>query len=231
MLKTVIKSSNGKTGPISVTYRAGEHETFATCPKTCALNPKAEHGGDLIDVEYMEAVKHAVPDNGIAWLYSHFPAESLPRWEPGQSVFNASCDSIAEAKHAVSLDIPAVFVAPADTAEQWPLNVDGTRFVRCPAELSDNFTCNDCGHGMPLCARASRDYVVVFVAHGTGKAKVGSEDGGGCYAANGHVAMQWHATRKKGKPDDAKAIVDFAKQLPRGSKLRHHIAGDLGFAK
>jgi hypothetical protein len=111
------------------------------------------------------------------------------------------------------------------------LNVDGTRFVRCPAELSDNFTCNDCGNGMPLCARPDRDYVIVFVAHGTGKAKVGSDDGGGCYAANGHVAIQWHATRKTGKPDDAKAIVAFAKQLPPGSKLRHHIAGDLGLAK
>jgi hypothetical protein len=43
MLKTVKHSGNKKTGPIAVTYRAGGHNVFATCPATCALNPQGEH--------------------------------------------------------------------------------------------------------------------------------------------------------------------------------------------
>jgi hypothetical protein len=36
----------------------------------------------------------------------------------------------------------------------------------------------DCGNGRPLCARPERDYVVVFVAHGTSKKQVGTGTGG-----------------------------------------------------
>jgi len=81
-----------------------------------------------------------------------------------------------------------------------------------------------------LCARGTRDYIVVFVAHGTGKAKVGTDCAGGCYAAQGPTAIQWHNTRKNGAADDAKALIDFAKSLPPGSMLRHHVAGDIGRA-
>jgi hypothetical protein len=57
MLKTVKHSGNKKTGPIAVTYRAGGHNVFATCPATCALNPQGEHGlaagaaADLVDAD------------------------------------------------------------------------------------------------------------------------------------------------------------------------------------
>jgi hypothetical protein len=94
MLKTVKHSANKKTGPIAVTYRAGGHNVFATCPKTCALNPQGEHAADLIDADYLQAVRQAVPRNGQAWTYSHFPAELLPVPAPGETVINASCDTI-----------------------------------------------------------------------------------------------------------------------------------------
>jgi hypothetical protein len=71
----------------------------------------------------------------------------------------------------------------------------------------------------------------VFVAHGTGKKKVGSETGGGCYAASGPTAIQWHGTKTKGKANDAQAVRDFAKALPFGSMLRHHVAGDIGLER
>jgi hypothetical protein len=229
MLKTVQTSSNSKTGPIAVTYRAGEHETYGTCPKTCQLHPKSATGADHIDPVYLEAVYNAVPRNGVAWTYSHFQAAALPKPAAGKTVFNASCDTVADAVAAVALGHSAVYAAPHDSADQWPRTIDGVRFYRCPAELSESFTCHQCGNGVPLCAR-SRSDVIVFVGHGTGKKKVGTDAEGGCYAASGPTAIQWHATKKKGAANDAQAVHEFARSLPRGSLLRHHVAGDIGRA-
>lgn len=228
MLKTVAVSGNSKTGPIAVTYRSGVHETYGTCPTTCKLHPRSETGAATIDAEYVAAVYDAVPRGGQAWTYSHFPAEALPSPKPGKTVFNASCDSMADAVRTVELGRPAVFAAPKAAADTFPLVHRGVRFVRCPAELADSFTCAQCGNGSPLCARGDRDFVVVFVAHGSGAKRVGSEQGGGCYAAGGPTAIQWHKTRTTGAPDDAAAVRAFARSLPPGSMLRHHVAGDVG---
>jgi len=227
MLKTVAVSANKKTGPIAVTYRAGEHETYGTCPKTCGLHPKSETGTAQIDQEYLAAISDAVPRGGKAWTYSHFAANALPVPVPGKTVINASCDTVAEALAAVAAGRPAVMAAPKDTADLWPQVVEGVRFARCPAELSDNFTCQQCGNGDPLCARGNRDYVVVFVAHGPSAKRVGTGDGG-CYAASGPTAIQWHGTKKTGAANDAEALRAFARSLPPGSFLRHHVAGDIG---
>ena len=227
MLKTVITSSNRKTGPIAVTYRAGVHETFGTCPKTCALHPKNETGTHLVDVEYLDALRQAVPRNGQAWTYSHFPAEALPIPKKRETVINASCDDVREAVRTVELGRPAVYAAPADTADTWPKKIAGVRFVRCPAETVEHVTCASCGGGRPLCARGERDYVIVFVAHGASAKRVGTGSGG-CYAAGGPTAIQWHGTKKTGAPNDAETLRAFARSLPPGSLLRHHVAGDIG---
>ncbi len=129
---------------------------------------------------------------------------------------------------AVELGRPAVYAAPLESADQWPQKIHNVTFARCPAELADNFSCQQCGGGRPLCARGARDFVVVFVAHGTGKKKVGTDAAGGCYAASGPTAIQWHNTRKNGAVNDAAALREFVRTLPHGSFLRHHIAGDCG---
>jgi len=231
MLKTVPVSSNKKTGPIAVTYRAGGRDTYGTCPKTCGLNPAPDAGADTIDQEYMVAVLKAVPRNGQAWTYSHFPAEQLPAPMPGQTVINASCDDMDSAVNAMAIGRPAVVAAPLGTDWSGGIEYRGIKFIQCPAELSEGFTCMQCGGGRPLCARPERDYVVVFVAHGTGAKKVGTDCAGGCYAAQGPTAIQWHGTRKTGTANDAAALVAFAKSLPPGSMLRHHVAGDIGRAR
>jgi len=228
MLKTVTVSANRKTGPIAVTYRAGEHETYGTCPTTCKLHPKSETGTSLIDMDYLAAVSAAVPRNGQAWTYSHFAAEALPLPAPGKTVFNVSCDTMADAVRAIELGRPAVYAAPKTMADSFPMVHRGVRFAQCPAELSESFTCHQCGNGRPLCARGDRDYVVVFVAHGSGAKRVGTDEKGGCYAASGPTAIQWHGTKKTGAPNDPQAIVKFARSLPPGSMLRHHVAGDVG---
>lgn len=227
MLKTVPVTRNRKTGPIATTYRSGMHETYGTCPRSCSLHPKSETGSIQVDAEYMAAVSDAVPRNGQAWTYSHFPAEALPLPKPGKTVFNASCDTVAEAVRTVELGRPAVYAAPVSEADSFPRTVHGVRFVRCPADMSETFTCAQCGGGRPLCAQGDRDYVVVFIAHGPGKKRVGTGQGG-CYAAGGPTAIAWHGTRKSGQANDAEAVRAFARSLPPGSLLRHHVAGDIG---
>jgi len=225
MLKTVAVSSNSKTGPIAVTYRAGAVSTYGTCPATCALCPEAASGATAIDEDYLKALLTAVPRKGVAWTYSHFRADMLPIPKAGQTVINASCDTVAEAVAAHKSGRPAVFAAPVGFVT--PKMAEGVRFVQCPAELSDMFTCAHCGDGSPLCARGRRDFVVVFNAHGTAKKKVGTGSGG-CYSASGPSAIQWHKTRTGGAANDAEALLAFARSLPPGSFLRHHVAGDIG---
>lgn len=230
MLKTVTKSGNGKTGPIAVTYRAGAHHAFATCPPSCALNPHGEHAAKLIDKRYLRALRRAVPAGGIAWTYSHFPAELLPVPAAGETVINASCDTPAQALAAVRAGRPATLAAPADSAERWPARLEGVRFVRCPAETVPAIDCSNCGKGRPLCARPERDYVIVFVGHGSRRARVGTDEPGGCYGELGPVRLQWESARKTGAADDAAALARFARSLPAGSMIRHHVVGDIGRA-
>lgn len=228
MLKTIRTSANRKTGPIAVTYRSGEHSVFGTCPASCALNPHGEEGSKLIDKRYLQALRRAVPPGGQAWAYSHFPAAALPAPAPGETVINASCDTIPAALAAVAIGRPAVVAAPAGTI--WPYTVAGVRFIRCPAETVDRVSCENCGNGRPLCARGDRDYVIVFVAHGQGARLVGQDQAGGCYGTGGPVALQWRKTRDTGAPDDSAAVARFARSLPPGSLLRHHVVGDIGRA-
>ena len=227
MLKTVAISSNKKTGPIAVTYRSGAADVFGTCPKTCGLLPCGKAGAAEIDSEYIRAVVDAVPRQGKAWTYSHFLADQLPLPEEGKTVINASCDSMDEAVRAFSLSRPAVVALPH---QDWKsTEYKGVQFVRCPAELSDSFACSDCGGGNPICAQPHRDYVVAFFAHGPSAKRVGTGTGG-CYGSSGPVAIQWRNTKDKGAANDAEAVRQFARSLPPGSLLRHHVVGDVGAA-
>lgn len=223
MLKLRAVSANGKTGPIATTYRAGTRDTFGTCPKTCALHPDPSRGTDAIDIDYLEAVRDAVPRRGIAWTYTHFPAALIPLPAAGKTTINISADTVADALAAVRMGHAVTYTAPAGTPNYW--RTDGVRFIRCPAEVQP-ITCNECGGGNPLCARP-RDYVIQFNGHGSQARKVGREQGG-CYAASGNTVIHWHKTRTNGIPNDAETIRKFAKALPVGSLLRHHVAGDIG---
>lgn len=226
MIKTVRQSANSKTGPIAVTYRAGAANVFSTCPRTCPLNPQPAAAAGDIDRRYLAALRRAVPRNGRAWTYSHFPAAKLPKPAPGETVINFSADTLAAALKARKLGRPATLTLA--TGAEIPKRVDGVRLVRCPAEISDSITCATCGDGEPLCARGDRDFIVVFTAHGSQARRVGTDEPGGCYGAGGHVAMQWRATSSNGAPDDAAALTRFARELPPGSFLRHHVVGDIG---
>lgn len=228
MLKTVAVSGNSKTGPIAVTYRAGSCSTYGTCPKSCGLHPAADQGAARIDKAYLAALLDAVPPGGQAWTYSHFAPELLPKPQQGKTVINASCDTPDQAVHAWGLGLPVTVTAPQGADLARPVTYKGVRFVQCPEQSGHVESCAKCGNGRPLCARAERDYIIVFSAHGQGARKVATEERGGCYAAGGHVAIQWHKTRTAGAANDAELLRTFAQSLAPGSLLRHHVAGDIG---
>jgi hypothetical protein len=230
MLKTVTVSSNSKTGPIAVTYRAGSCSTYGTCPKSCGLHPAADQGAARIDKAYLAALLDAVPPGGQAWTYSHFAPELLPKPQQGKTVINASCDTPDQAVYAWGLGLPVTVTAPQGADLARPVTYKGVRFVQCPEQSGHVESCAKCGNGRPLCARSERDYVIVFAAHGTGARRVATDQAGGCYAASGHVAIQWHKTRTAGAANDAELLRSFAQSLAPGSLLRHHVAGDIGRA-
>jgi len=228
MLKTVTVSGNSKTGPIAVTYRAGSCSTYGTCPKSCGLHPAADQGAARIDKAYLAALLDAVPPGGQAWTYSHFAPELLPKPQQGKTVINASCDTPDQAVHAWGLGLPVTVTAPQGADLARPVTYKGVRFVQCPEQSGHVESCAKCGNGRPLCARAERDYIIVFSAHGQGARKVATEERGGCYAAGRKVAIQWHKTRTAGAANDAELLRTFAQSLAPGSLLRHHVAGDIG---
>ena len=231
MLKIVAKSSNKKLGGCAATYRAGENSVYDTCPNTCNLKPESTIGSLQVDQEYLQAVLEAVPEGGVAWTYTHFWHSEIPRGYTGQTCINISTDSKEEAELVFNFDYPVVVVVPAsDDAKVDRIN--DIRYVRCPAEYNSNITCFNCGGDTPLCARQDRDYVIKFTAHGNQAKKImmrieGGTETGGCYGNSGPVRLQWE--KSKGTTgNDAQVLREFVASLPFGTKLRHHVVGDLG---
>lgn len=238
MLKTIDKSSNKKLGGCAATYRAGIDSVFDTCPSTCVLKPATEKGSTFLDHTYLDAVLRAVPAGGSSWTYTHFPKEQIPITTPGQTCINISTDSVSEAIDSIQSGHPTVVVLSSSKEEKVDVH-EGVRFIRCPAEYSD-VTCNTCGGDIPLCARPKRNYVIKFTAHGS-QAKVinlrqeGSTEttlagtAGGCYGTGGPVRLQWEKTKGSEQSlSDSEVLTEFVASLPEGTKLRHHVVGDLG---
>lgn len=228
MLKTITTSTNRKLGACAATYRAGSGERFGTCPDSCPLKPEVASGVSVVDQEYLEAVLDAVPEDGCSWTYTHFQPGDVPLPQLGKTTINLSSDSYAQALEYVSKGYPTVITVPAGLDSKVEM-VDGVRFVRCPAEYNDDVSCATCGGDTPLCARPTRDYVVKFTAHGSKAKLVGQEAKGGCYGSGGPVAIHWTKTSRQEQPrSDSQVLRDWVKTLPRGTKVRHHVLGDLG---
>jgi len=236
MLNCTSISRARKTAGIAQTYRAGDGEIFATCPDSCSLKPY-QTGTTEIDRDYESAVRRAVPRKGVAFLFTHFAPELwAEKNAPGKTVFNYSADSLKQAAKYIKRGVASVAVVPSDYWENLASNKvtesDGVKMVRCPDETT-KIGCAGCGNGLPLCARADRDFGIVFTAHGATKRKAGnSGERGGCYAANHFVGKHWRDLSRREQVDetDAQAVTRFAKSLPPRTIFRAHIAGDLGKA-
>lgn len=76
---------------------------------------------------------------------------------------NLSGNDVNHADKLKALNIgPVVVLMPRD-AEKVSHTPAGNKVVICPAENTDKVTCMTCG----LCAKADRDYIIGFRAHGT----------------------------------------------------------------
>jgi len=235
MLNCVETSQAKKTRGISVTYRAGDGDMWATCPDSCALKPTVTETSE-IDREYEYAVRRAVPCKGQSFLYTHFPPD---QWgesnSPGKTIFNYSADSLESAAHHTQMGIPSVAVVSVGYWKDKPSDkvtmVGDVQGVRCLNETI-GIDCENCGNGKPLCARMDRNYFVVFTAHGAAKRAAGDPEApGGCYAGGGNVALHWRRLSQRcdlPQETDAEGVTRFVATLPPHSILRHHIAGDLG---
>ena len=242
MIKCTFPSTAAKTAGCAVTYRAGERSKYDTCPSDCPLNASG-CGTAQVDTDYLEALSRAVPRQGVAFTFSHFDPEHWAHLNgPRRTVINWSAPSLEAAADAVHNGIPSVAVVPRDYWDgRKSVVVDGVRGVRCLEEWADGVNCQGCGGDSgPLCARPERDYFVVFTAHGSGASKAESAEPGGCYADNGPAGWQWNQTSNSTSStvntgsgcvpceSEVDALERFVEQLPRGTRLRHHVAGDLG---
>lgn len=222
-LSLIGQSKNKKIGPfVACTYRAGSLDNYGTCPKTCEMLPEkhVRFCADTVDRDYLNVIQNTVPRSGIAWTYTHFHFSNFEKQTNKKCVINYSADTVGNAYKGLKAGFPTTLHIPeSDTLEFFKKK----NFVLCPEQLSKNskFTCSDCGDGRPLCSRADRDYVIVFIEHGIKKDK--------CYAGQFRTNIAWKNTREK--PEKKKTLVElknWIKGLPRQMMLRHHVAGDLG---
>jgi hypothetical protein len=81
---------------------------------------------------------------------------------------NASCDSEAQADHAIAQGLRVVFVVPStETRNTW-ITPGGNRAILCPAQRFDGMTCERCR----LCQSRPQHVAIAFKAHGTGRRRV-----------------------------------------------------------
>lgn len=83
---------------------------------------------------------------------------------------NLSADNAGEADTLAALKAgPVAVIVPMDNPEI-SYTPQGRKIVICPAQSREDVTCQKCG----LCARADRDFLIGFRAHGT-RAKITDE--------------------------------------------------------
>lgn len=235
VLDTIRTSGNRKTGPIAVTNRSGKQNIFGTCPDSCKLMLPDYKGSDEVDVDYLTALRKAVPKKGKAWTYTHSIAFRR-RFRPskkGETCINSSCDTVDDILDAQQRGHPSVTVIPekgaADSIRS--LRSKGIKIGICPAQLKDEITCSSCGGASgPWCSMEDRHFTVAFLSHGPGtKAASDCEKQGGCYAAYNFTRMHWNklSKTKEVAQTDGEKLTEFVKTLPYGGLLRHHVVGDM----
>lgn len=131
--------------------------------------------GDMIDGGMLyELVKANWGKRGFT--YTHKPVTgdgvgALNRFEVQQAnqggfTVNLSADTLTEADELAALDISPVVVVVARDAENHE-TPKGRKVVICPDQTRDDVSCKTCG----LCARANREAIVGFRAHGVSAKK------------------------------------------------------------
>ena len=120
----------------------------------------------------------------LAWTYTSYPLpgfnlETIREMLRLDFVINKSCFSLEQVDSAMDLGIPATVVLPCKTKGRKLRTPKGRIVARCPAEMSKDINCGNCGGSKgPLCLRKDRDFAVSFYAHGIFKKLVDKALGG-----------------------------------------------------
>jgi hypothetical protein len=128
--------------------------------------------GNNIDSKALGALVRA-NDGRRGFTYTHKPmtpanARAVARANANGFIINLSANNLREADSLASLAIGPVVVVLPQTQETNTTTPAGRKVVICPAVTHENVTCASC----KLCARADREFVIGFPAHGTEKGKV-----------------------------------------------------------
>lgn len=123
--------------------------------------------GGRFDMPYVRAIarlarEHALTVFGYTHAWRMLDKRAVSSISASGYVLNASCETVADVRMAISLGMPTV-ITNDDVPEG--MMIDGRRVVTCPAQTRDNVTCASCG----LCAKPERKSVVRFLVHGPSK--------------------------------------------------------------
>lgn len=121
----------------------------------------------LFDMHYVRAIARLAREHGLTVFgYTHawrmLSRDDVAAIRATGYVMNASCETVEDVRHAISLGMPTVI-----TNDNVPegLTVDGKRIITCPQQIRANVTCASCG----LCAKPERKVIIRFLVHGGGK--------------------------------------------------------------
>ena len=129
------------------------------------------HEAGRINGKLLRKLADATRHLAAAWTYTHHLRSSANLAAIRSAIrrgftVNLSTESKLEASHYARRGYPVVCVVPEGTPAHF--TDGGVKFRQCPATFDGSPTqCSSCGVGIPLCARADRDFVITFPAHGT----------------------------------------------------------------
>jgi len=107
------------------------------------------------------------------FTYTHKHSAQAINWSRHATAWgftvNLSADDAGHADQLSGQGLPVVCIVPSDTPKL-SYTPEGRRIVVCESQTRDESTCENCGNWDAWCARADRDFIVGFRAHGT-KAK------------------------------------------------------------
>jgi len=121
----------------------------------------------------------AVKDFDEVYGYTHKPlnkenVEYIKYCNDNGMTINLSANSLEHADELYKMNIaPVVVTLPID-AKKNTTTPNGVKVIVCPAAKNKDTTCDSCGGKQKnFCARANRNFIIGFPAHGTQKRLVG----------------------------------------------------------
>jgi len=129
------------------------------------------HDGGAIRADLLRKLADATANLKAAWTYTHHLRTSANLAAMRSAIrrgftVNLSTEVRSEAAKFAKRGLPVVCIVPEGSPAKFEHN--GVTFRQCPATFDGSPTqCENCGGGIPLCARADRNFVITFPVHGT----------------------------------------------------------------